>query len=129
MEGRLTLCNLSVELGAKVGLVAPDAVTVEWIRGRPHAPTGEAWDSACAYWATLRSDDDAPFDAEHRIDCRSSSAGHLGNSPSMIGVDGHAPTRCPPSGARTGRKSALDYRPVPRSDADRPGPTDVPIRA
>lgn len=64
MEGRLTLCNLSIEMGARGGLVAPDEVTFDYIKGRPYAPEGEAWDKAVAGWRTLRSGDDAVFDKE-----------------------------------------------------------------
>lgn len=68
MEGRLTLCNLSIEMGARGGIVAPDDVTFEYIKGREYAPLGEDWDHAVAYWRTLRSDDDATFDYEVRYD-------------------------------------------------------------
>lgn len=64
MEGRLTLCNLSIEMGARGGMIAPDDVTFEYIKGREYAPKGEAWDEAVAYWRTLKSDDDAVFDKE-----------------------------------------------------------------
>ena len=64
MEGRLTLCNLSIEMGARGGLVAPDDVTFNYVKGREYAPNGEAWDEAVAYWRTLKSDDDAVFDKE-----------------------------------------------------------------
>lgn len=64
MEGRLTLCNLSIEMGARGGFVAPDETTFEYLKGREYAPVGEAWDKAMAYWKTLRSDDDAVFDKE-----------------------------------------------------------------
>ena len=64
MEGRLTLCNLSIEMGARGGFVAPDATTFEYLKGREYAPKGEAWDQAVAYWETLRSGDDAVFDKE-----------------------------------------------------------------
>ena len=64
MEGRLTLCNLSIEMGARGGMVAPDETTFEYIKGREYAPKGEDWDKALAYWKTLRSDDDAVFDKE-----------------------------------------------------------------
>lgn len=66
MEGRLTLCNLSIEMGARGGMIAPDEVTFEYIKGREYAPQGEEWDKALAYWKTLRSDDDAVFDKEVR---------------------------------------------------------------
>ena len=68
MEGRLTLCNLSIEMGARGGMVAPDDTTFEYIKGREYAPKGEAWDKALAYWKTLKSDDDATFDKEVQFD-------------------------------------------------------------
>ncbi len=64
MEGRLTLCNLSIEMGARGGFIAPDEVTFEYIKGREHAPKGEEWEKAVAYWKTLKSGDDAVFDKE-----------------------------------------------------------------
>ena len=64
MEGRLTLCNLSIEMGARGGFVAPDETTFEYIKGREFAPKGVAWDQAVAYWQTLKSGDDAVFDKE-----------------------------------------------------------------
>ena len=64
MEGRLTLCNLSIEMGARGGFVAPDETTFEYIKGREFAPKGEAWDKAVEYWKTLKSGDDAVFDKE-----------------------------------------------------------------
>ena len=64
MEGRLTLCNLSIEMGARGGFVAPDDTTFNYLKGREFAPKGEAWDKAVAYWKTLKSGDDAVFDKE-----------------------------------------------------------------
>ena len=64
MEGRMTLCNMSIEAGARAGMVAPDETTFTYLQGRPHAPQGADWDTAVAYWQTLRTDDDATFDAE-----------------------------------------------------------------
>ena len=64
MEGRMTICNMSIEAGARAGMIAPDETTFEYVKGRPHAPTGEAWDEAVEYWKSLRSNDDATFDAE-----------------------------------------------------------------
>ena len=64
MEGRLTLCNLSIEMGARGGFIAPDEVTFDYIKGREYAPKGEAWEKAVAYWKTLKSGDDAVFDKE-----------------------------------------------------------------
>ena len=68
MEGRLTLCNLSIEMGARGGMIAPDEVTFEYIKGREYAPKGADWDKAVAYWKTLKSDEDAVFDKEVRYD-------------------------------------------------------------
>lgn len=68
MEGRLTLCNLSIEMGARGGMIAPDEKTIEYLKGREYAPKGEEWDKAVEYWKTLRSDDDAQFDKEVKFD-------------------------------------------------------------
>ncbi len=68
MEGRMTVCNMSIEAGARAGLIAPDEKTIEYFRGRPMAPKGEAWERAVAWWKTLRSDDDAVFDREVELD-------------------------------------------------------------
>ena len=68
MEGRLTLCNLSIEMGARGGMVAPDDTTFEYLKGREYATKGEAWDKSLAYWMTLKSEDDAVFDKEIRFD-------------------------------------------------------------
>ena len=68
MEGRMTICNMSIEAGARPGMVAPDETNFAYLKDRPHAPKGEAWDAAVAYWRTLVTDDDAVFDAEVTID-------------------------------------------------------------
>jgi len=68
MEGRLTLCNLSIEMGARGGMIAPDEKTIEYLKGREYAPKGEEWDKAVEYWKTLKSDDDAQFDKEVKFD-------------------------------------------------------------
>ncbi|ROS73552.1 3-isopropylmalate dehydratase large subunit [Cellulomonas sp. PhB143] len=64
MEARMTICNMSIEAGARAGMIAPDETTFEYLKGRPHAPEGADWDAAVEYWKTLRSDDDATFDEE-----------------------------------------------------------------
>ncbi|MFM8842938.1 MAG: 3-isopropylmalate dehydratase large subunit [Actinomycetota bacterium] len=64
MEARMTICNMSIEAGARAGLIAPDETTFDYIKGRPHAPQGADWDAAIAYWSTLKSDEDAVFDKE-----------------------------------------------------------------
>ena len=68
MEARMTICNMSIEMGARGGMIAPDEVTFEYLKGREFAPKGEEWDKAMAYWKTLRSDEDAVFDKEVTFD-------------------------------------------------------------
>ena len=94
MEGRLTLCNLSIEMGARGGMVAPDEVTFDYIKGREYAPKGEAWDKAVAYWKTLKSDDDAVFDKEVRFDAADIEPMiTYGTNPGMgMGITAHIPT-------------------------------------
>lgn len=70
MEGRMTICNMSIELGARFGFIAPDDTTFEYLHGRPFAPQGAAWDDALRAWRTLRSDDDAPFARTLNLDVR-----------------------------------------------------------
>jgi 3-isopropylmalate/(R)-2-methylmalate dehydratase large subunit len=74
MEGRMTICNMSIEAGARAGMIAPDETTFEYIKGRDHAPKGKDWDDAVAYWKTLKTDDDAKFDAEVVIDANTLTA-------------------------------------------------------
>lgn len=94
MEGRLTLCNLSIEMGARGGMVAPDEVTFEYIKGRENAPQGEEWEKAVAYWKTLKSDDDAVFDKEVRFDAADIEPMiTYGTNPGMgMGITQHIPT-------------------------------------
>ena len=68
MEGRMTVCNMSIEWGARAGMIAPDQTTFDYVQGRDHAPKGADWDAAVEYWTSLRTDDDAEFDAEIVID-------------------------------------------------------------
>ena len=113
MEGRMTVCNMSIEAGARAGMVAPDDVTFTYLEGRPHAPTGSAWEAALDDWRSLVTDPDARFDREVRID-----AGRLrpyvswGTNPGQTtDIDGTVPD--PDSftdpGARDGAARALDY--------------------
>jgi len=94
MEGRMTLCNMSIESGARGGMIAPDEVTFEYIKGREFAPKGEGWEKQLAYWKTLKSDDDAVFDLEYTYDAADISPMiTYGTNPGMgIGVDGAIPT-------------------------------------
>ena len=93
MEGRLTLCNLSIEMGARGGLIAPDETTFEYIKGREFAPKGEAWDKAVAYWKTLKSGEDAVFDKELTFDAADIEPRiTYGTNPGMgIGITGTIP--------------------------------------
>ena len=106
MEGRLTLCNLSIEMGARGGFVAPDETTFEYIKGREFAPKGEAWDKAVAYWKTLKSGDDAVFDKELVFDARDIEPRiTYGTNPGMgIGI-----TEAIPQGEGAGFQKSLDY--------------------
>ena len=103
MEGRLTLCNLSIEMGARGGFIAPDETTFNYIKGREYAPKGEAWDKAVEYWKTLRSGDDAVFDKELVFDAADITPMiTYGTNPGMgMPVDG----RIPEDAAR----KSLDY--------------------
>jgi 3-isopropylmalate/(R)-2-methylmalate dehydratase large subunit len=71
MEARMTVCNMSIEAGARAGLIAPDETTFEFLKGRPHAPSGADWDAAVEYWTTLRTDEGAVFDREVHLDASS----------------------------------------------------------
>ena len=73
MEARMTICNMSIEAGAKAGMIAPDQTTFDFVKGRPHAPTGADWDAAVEYWQSLRTDEDAVFDREVHLDAASLS--------------------------------------------------------
>ena len=112
MEGRLTLCNLSIEMGARGGMVAPDEVTFEYIKGRESAPQGEAWDKALAYWKTLKSDDDAVFDKEVRFEAADIEPMiTYGTNPGMVmGITQHIPTMEGMSeAAQVSFKKSMDY--------------------
>jgi 3-isopropylmalate/(R)-2-methylmalate dehydratase large subunit len=113
VEGRMTVCNMSIEGGARAGLIAPDEKTYAYIQGRPRAPKGAAWDAALSYWKTLRSDDDAVFDREVRLD-----AANLppivtwGTSPEdVVAITGHVPDpeAVADEGKRAAMKRALAY--------------------
>src|ERR1700716_2456895 len=112
IESRLTLCNLSIEMGARSGFVAPDETTFAWIEGRPWAPQGRQWDAALAHWRTLASDEDAAFDREVLLDC-----GDLepqitwGTDPSqVVGISGRVPALASIDPAQEPAfRRALDY--------------------
>lgn len=112
MEGRLTLCNLSIEMGARGGMVAPDDVTIEYIKGREYAPKGEKWDEALAYWKTLKTDEGAVFDKEvvfHASDIEPMIT--YGTNPGMgMGILQHIPTLDSiPEAGRISYAKSLEY--------------------
>lgn len=94
MEGRMTLCNMAIEAGARAGLVAVDDKTLDYVRGRPFAPSGALWDGAEAYWRTLISDDGAVFDQMLHLDAAEIAPQvSWGTSPEMVAaIDGHVPS-------------------------------------
>lgn len=106
MEGRLTLCNLSIEMGARGGFVAPDETTFKYLKGREFAPQGEAWENAVAYWKTLKSGDDAVFDKELHFNAEDIEPRiTYGTNPGMgIGI-----TENIPSEGGAGFQKSLDY--------------------
>ncbi|MEP6970608.1 MAG: 3-isopropylmalate dehydratase large subunit, partial [Betaproteobacteria bacterium] len=93
MEGRMTVCNMAIEAGARAGLVAVDQKTIDYVKGRPLAPSGVAWDQAVAYWRTLHSDPDARFDAVVELDASTIVPQVTwGTSPEMVlGIDARVP--------------------------------------
>lgn len=112
MEGRLTLCNLSIEMGARGGFIAPDETTFAYIKGREYAPKGEAWDKAIAKWKTLKSDGDAVFDKELKFDANEIEPRiTYGTNPGMgIGITERIPTEdLIEEGGRTSFMKGLHY--------------------
>ena len=113
MEGRMTLCNMAIEAGARAGLVAVDQTTLDYIQDRPYSPTGEQWQAAEAYWRTLHSDADAVFDHEVRLDIRDLAPQVTwGTSPEMVvAVDALVPTPADEGDSvkQQGMQKALDY--------------------
>lgn len=112
MDGRLTLCNLSIEMGARGGFVAPDEKTFEFLKGREYAPKGGDWDKAVAYWKTLKSCDDAVFDKELNFDGADIEPRiTYGTNPGMgIGITESVPTLDSiPEEEQAGFKKALNY--------------------
>ena len=114
MEARMTVCNMSIEAGARAGMIAPDQTTFDYLQGRPHAPTGADWDAAVAYWPQLRTDDDAVFDAEVVLDAAELDAvRHLGHQPrpgpAAVGVASPTPSRSPTRATGVSAARALEY--------------------
>lgn len=113
MEGRMTICNMAIEAGARSGMVAVDEVTLNYLKGRPMSPTGAEWDQALAYWRTLRSDDGARFDQEVRIDASTLRPQVTwGTSPEMVvSIEDRVPDpdREKDAVRREGMERALQY--------------------
>ena len=112
MEGRLTLCNLSIEMGARGGFVAPDETTFEYLQGREFAPKGEEWDKAVAYWKTLKSGDDAVFDKELTFDAADIEPRiTYGTNPGMgIGITENIPANAQQANSpEAGFEKSLNY--------------------
>ncbi|MGZ4709040.1 MAG: 3-isopropylmalate dehydratase large subunit [Acidimicrobiales bacterium] len=129
MEGRMTVCNMSIEAGAKAGLIAPDDVTFEYLKGRRHAPTGDDWDRAVEAWRALVTDDGATFDKEVVIDASALSPFvSWGTNPAqVIELSGAVPD--PDSfddpSARESAARALEYRGLPAGTPLRAVPGDT----
>jgi 3-isopropylmalate/(R)-2-methylmalate dehydratase large subunit len=113
MEARMTICNMSIEAGARAGMIAPDQVTYDFIAGRDHAPKGEAWDAALADWQTLRTDEGALFDAEVDIDADTLTPFVTwGTNPGQglpLGENVPDPATIPDENERIAAERALDY--------------------
>jgi 3-isopropylmalate/(R)-2-methylmalate dehydratase large subunit len=113
MEGRMTLCNMAIEAGARAGMVAVDDTTIDYVKGRPYAPKTEQWDAAVAYWRTLHSDEGAKFDAVVELDAAAILPQVTwGTSPEMVtGIDGRVPDPAKESDPtkRGGIERALEY--------------------
>ncbi len=110
MEARMTICNMSIEMGARGGLIAPDATTFDYLQGRPYAPQGADWDAAVARWETLYSDADAQFDTEYTFDAADIEPMiTFGTNPGMgIKINGHIPRLDEVDSPKNFQKS-LDY--------------------
>ena len=113
MEGRLTICNMTIEAGGRIGMVAPDEKTIAYIEGRPYAPTGEQWDQAVQFWRSLPSDSDAEFDREETVDANAiAPMVTWGNSPQeAVQVTEHLPDPDKEDDAdrKTAMLAAYDY--------------------
>jgi 3-isopropylmalate/(R)-2-methylmalate dehydratase large subunit len=113
MEGRMTVCNMSIEGGARAGLIAPDEKAYEFLKGRPMAPKGALWDEAMRYWETLRSDEGAVFDHELRLDAaKLPPIVTWGTSPEdVVSISGVVPdpNQIADEAKRISKHRALDY--------------------
>jgi 3-isopropylmalate/(R)-2-methylmalate dehydratase large subunit len=122
MEERMTVCNMSIEAGARAGLIAPDQTTFDWLQGRPRAPQGAAWDRAVERWKDLRSDDGARYDAEVRIDASAIKPSiTYGTHPGMVAdLDARVP-----AATNAQERRALDYMKFEAGQALAGTPVDI----
>ena len=111
MEGRMTVCNLSIEMGARGGMIAPDETTFTYIKGREFTPKGDAWDKAMQYWQTLKTDDDAVFDKEYTFDGSTIEPMiTYGTNPGMgMGINNHIPNAEDVEGGVATYEKSLNY--------------------
>jgi 3-isopropylmalate/(R)-2-methylmalate dehydratase large subunit len=111
MEGRMTVCNMSIEMGARGGMIAPDETTFNYIKGREKAPKGEAWDKALAYWKTLKTDEAASFDKEYTYNAADIEPMiTYGTNPGMgIGISEDIPTADKIEGGKATYEKSLNY--------------------
>jgi 3-isopropylmalate/(R)-2-methylmalate dehydratase large subunit len=111
MEGRMTVCNMSIEMGARGGMIAPDETTFQYIKGREKAPKGDAWEEALAYWKTLKTDDDSVFDIEYNfegVDIEPMIT--YGTNPGMgIGISHAIPTGADMESGKASYAKSLSY--------------------
>ena len=113
MEARMTMCNMSIEGGARAGMIAPDETTFEYLQGRPHAPQGEMWDQAMSYWKTLKTDDDAEFDRVVNLNASDlAPVVTWGTNPGQglpITASVPDPAKIPDADQRASASSAIEY--------------------
>jgi 3-isopropylmalate/(R)-2-methylmalate dehydratase large subunit len=119
MEGRMTVCNMSIEMGARGGMIAPDETTFAYIKGKDKAPRGEAWDKLLAYWKTLKTDADAVFDKEYDFDAADIEPMiTFGTNPGMgMGISKHIPVSKDTVSGNASYEKALNYMGFREEDA------------
>ncbi|MDO8120145.1 3-isopropylmalate dehydratase large subunit [Isoptericola sp. b490] len=129
MEARMTICNMSIEAGARAGMIAPDETTFEYLKGRPHAPEGAEWDAAVEYWRSLRTDDDAVFDAEVVLEAADLEPFVTwGTNPGQgLPLSGNVPVpaQIPDENARIAAERAIEYMGLTPGMALRDIPVDT----
>lgn len=111
MEGRMTVCNMSIEMGARGGMIAPDETTFNYIKGKEKAPKGASWDKALAYWKTLKTDDGAGFDKEYHFDASAIEPMiTFGTNPGMgMGISKRIPVSQEPGSGKASYEKSLNY--------------------